>query len=353
MAAETIRRGMKEVGEGKELAKGRQREAGGGRKALTQSQRGLHEALDRLVDASPRGDPESPLRWTCKSTTKLAVELRKQGYSISEDTVGKLLKAKGYSLQSNRKRDEGRQHPDRDAQFQYISRMVAEFQRRGAPVISVDTKKKELVGNYLNRGRQWRPKGAPEEVRAYDFIDEELGKAIPYGVFDPTYNEGWVSVGVDHDTARFAVNSIRRWWEQMGEWRYPDARQILIMADGGGSNSSRSRLWKKCLQQWADEERLTVVVCHFPPGTSKWNKIEHRMFCHITQNWRGRPLVSHQVLIQLIAATCTNTGLRIQSELDSSPYPKGLVVSDQEMASLHLHPSDFHGEWNYSIIPSF
>jgi hypothetical protein len=295
----------------------RVRVKGGGRKAAVVRDPGLPEALEDLVDPTTRSDPESPLRWTSKSTTQLASALTEQGHPASASTVGRILKGAGYSLQSNRKTKEGTSHPDRDAQFEHINATVKGFQQRGQPVISVDTKKKELVGDFKNGGREWRPKGEPDEVRVHDLVDKELGKAIPYGVYDITENEGWVSVGIDHDTARFAAEAIGRWWRNMGIKRYPDATELLITADGGGSNGSRSRLWKVALQDLADELGLSIQVCHLPPGTSKWNKIEHRMFCHITQNWRGRPLISHDVIIRLIANTATRTGLTIQAELDA------------------------------------
>lgn len=349
----TIQKGMEELSrpEAETSKTDRQRSPGGGRKTLASKDPALAAALDKLMEPCTSGDPMRPLRWTCKSTGQLARELTRQGHPVSADTVGRLLKAEGYSLQGNRKRFEGKQHPDRDAQFRHIADSVEAFQERDCPVISVDTKKKELVGNYLNRGQEWNPKGEPVEVEVYDFIDTDLGKAIPYGVYDTSHNLGWVSVGTDHDTAQFAVRSIRRWWEEMGEWLYPGAKEIMIMADGGGSNGSRCRLWKKCLQNWADEEGLSILVCHFPPGTSKWNKIEHRMFCHITRNWRGRPLTSHEVIIELIGATTTEKGLRIRAEMDPARYPNGIKVSDEEMEALALERSDFHGEWNYLIKP--
>jgi Rhodopirellula transposase DDE domain len=294
----------------------------------------------------------SPLRWTCKSTTQLARELTDRGHRVSPSTVGRLLKAAGYSLQSNRKTKDGASHPDRDAQFEHINATVLASQGRGQPVISVDTKKKELVGEFKNGGREWRPKGDPEGVRIHDFMDKDLGKAIPYGVSDLTANRGWVSVGIDHDTPRFAAGAIRRWWLKMGSARYPEARELLITADGGGSNGSRCRLWKVALQDLADQLGIPVAVCHFPPGTSKWNKIEHRMFCHITQNWRGRPLVSHEVILNLIAGTSTRGGLTIQAELDTATYPTGVKVSDEELAAVMMEPNDFHGNWNYRIGPS-
>jgi len=327
----------------------KQRKAGAGRKKLTEKHPELTEALDKLLEPYTSGDPMRPLRWTCKSTENLAKELRNQGFEISADTVGRLLKEQDYSLQSNRKRFEGSQHPDRNAQFEYINESVMAFEKRGCPIISVDTKKKELVGNYKNEGKEWTPKGRYTEVEAYDFINEELGKAIPYGIFDTTHNLGWVNVGTDHDTAEFAVKSIRRWWEEIGESLYPKSKEILILADGGGSNGWRNRLWKKSLQDWADQEDLTLMICHFPPGTSKWNKIEHRMFSHITRNWRGKPLISHEVIINLISSTTTNKGLKIKAELDQGCYPLGKKVSDAEMESIAIQRADFHGEWNYSI----
>ena len=292
-----------------------------------------------------------PLRWTCKSTQKLADELSKGKRKISAKSVGRLLKKTGYSLQSNRKRFEGRQHLDRNEQFDYIAKTTEAFQSRCCPVISVDAKKKELVGNYKNPGREWSPKGLPLEVEAYDFINKEKGKVTPYGVYDTNHNVGWVNVGIDHDTAEFAVRSISQWWEGMGEWTYPQAREILILADGGGSNGWRSRLWKKSLQEWSDREGLRIMVCHFPPGTSKWNKIEHRMFCHMTRNWRGVPLLSHEVIINLIGSTTTEKGLKIKASLDTRSYPTGVKVSDEEMAQLSIEQADFHGEWNYLISP--
>lgn len=356
MSRGTVRKGLQELKQRMAapeapIAK-RLRAVGGGRKRCTVADAELNAALERLVDPVTRGDPESPLRWTCKSTTRLASELTRAGHPVSPRTVGRLLKAAGYSLQGNRKTKEGGDHPDRDAQFEHINDMVRAFQKRGQPVISVDTKKKELVGNFKNGGREWHPRGEPEEVRVHDFLDQELGKAIPYGVYDVTQNEGWVSVGIDHDTARFAAEAIRRWWMRMGWKRYRGAKQLLITADGGGSNSSRCRLWKVALQNLATQLKVPVHVCHFPPGTSKWNKIEHRMFCHITQNWRGRPLVSHEVILNLIANTSTQKGLRIQAELDPATYPLHTKVSDDELAEVKLKRHNFHGEWNYSIRPA-
>ncbi len=305
-----------------------------------------------MVEPVTRGHPESPLRWTCKSTAKLAEELHRQGHAVSDRTVAKLLYEAGYSLQSNRKTREGSAHPDRNAQFEYINDRVRLFQCQGQPVVSVDTKKKELVGDFKNGGREWRPKGQPQEVRVHDFQDPALGKAIPYGVYDLTHNQGWVSVGIDHDTARFAAETLRRWWAGMGAKRFPRARKLLITADGGGSNGSRSRLWKMALQGLADAVGLPLSVSHLPPGTSKWNKIEHRLFCHITQNWRGRPLVSHEVIVSLIAHTTTEAGLEVQAALDTNCYETGAKVSDEEMASLQITKADFHGDWNYTIAPT-
>jgi hypothetical protein len=330
----------------------RLRRPGGGRKRATDADPELATALERLVDPLTRGDPMSPLRWTCKSTARLARELIRQGHPVSARTVGRLLKASGYSLQGNRKTKEGADHPDRNAQFEHINATVRKFQRRGQPVISVDTKKKELVGEFRNGGQEWQRKEEPVEVLVHDFVDKELGKAIPYGIYDLTKNEGWVSVGIDHDTARFAAEAIHRWWRKMGSKRHRGARELLITADGGGSNGSRCRLWKVALQGLAERLKMPVHVCHFPPGTSKWNKIEHRMFCHITENWRGRPLVSHEVIVNLIANTATTQGLQIQAELDTARYPTGIKVTDKELAAVKLKPSEFHGEWNYCILPT-
>ncbi|MCH7994834.1 MAG: ISAzo13 family transposase [Planctomycetes bacterium] len=329
----------------------RVRRAGAGRKPITRKQPKLVAALDALVEPSTRGDPQSPLRWTCKSTRRLAEALQCQGFQVSDRKVAALLKKNGYSLQSNRKTREGKSHPDRNAQFEYINEQALRFQRRRQPVVSVDAKKKELVGDFKNAGREWRRRGKPEEVRVHDFIDPDLGKAIPYGVYDVTHNEGWVSVGIDHDTARFATEALRRWWKKMGSKRYPNAKELLITADGGGSNSSRSRLWKAALQTLANRIGLTLRVCHFPPGTSKWNKIEHRMFSHITQNWRGKPLVSHKVIVQLIAHTTTTSGLKVRAALDRRLYPTGEKVSRTEFENIQLKRADFHGDWNYTIQP--
>ncbi len=329
----------------------RVRRAGAGRKPITRKQPKLVAALDALVEPGTRGDPQSPLRWTCKSTRRLAEALQCQGFQVSDRKVAALLKKNGYSLQSNRKTREGKSHPDRNAQFEYINEQALRFQRRRQPVVSVDAKKKELVGDFKNAGREWRRRGKPEEVRVHDFIDPDLGKAIPYGVYDVTHNEGWVSVGIDHDTARFATEALLRWWKKMGSKRYPNAKELLITADGGGSNSSRSRLWKAALQTLANRIGLTLRVCHFPPGTSKWNKIEHRMFSHITQNWRGKPLVSHKVIVQLIAHTTTTSGLKVRAALDRRLYPTGEKVSRTEFENIQLKRADFHGDWNYTIQP--
>ena len=329
----------------------RVRSVGSGRRNLTESDPGLLEALERLIDPATRGDPMSPLRWTCKSTAKLADELTLMNHPVSDRTVAILLKQSGYSLQANRKMREGASHPDRNAQFEYINRQVRAFQKEQQPVISVDTKKKELVGEFKNSGEEWQPKGQPEEVKVHDFPDKNLGKAIPYGVYDLACNEGWVSVGVDHDTAEFACASIRRWWNEMGSVRFPRATRLLITADGGGSNSSRNRLWKKSLQQLADEFGITLSVCHFPPGTSKWNKIEHRLFSFITKNWRGRPLTAYEVVVNLIASTTTKTGLTVRAALDPRRYETGIEVSDEELEQLNITRARFHGDWNYSIKP--
>ena len=328
------------------------RRPGGGRRRATDNDPKLIEALEALIEPMTRGDPESPLRWTCKSTHRLAEELTQQDHSIGPRTVAKLLRESGYSLQANRKTREGKQHPDRNAQFEYINEQVQLFQRRRKPTISVDTKKKELVGDFANRGREWRPEGKPEEVRVHDFKDKELGKAIPYGVYDMIHNEGWVSVGIDHDTAQFAARSIRQWWEEMGAKRFPRARHLLITADGGGSNSHRSRLWKIALQELADEIDLKLTVCHFPPGTSKWNKIEHRLFSFITQNWRGKPLVSRQAIVELIGSTTTRKGLIVRAALDTHTYETGIKVRDDELAKVKLTRHGFHGDWNYTIKPA-
>ena len=329
----------------------RVRRPGGGRKARPETDETLLEDLDHLLDPMTRGDPMSPLRWTCKSTTKLAEELRARGHVVSQVTVWRLLDELGYSMQSNRKTREGSDHPDRNAQFEFINATAREFLEHGWPVISVDTKKKELVGPFKNAGKEWQKKGEPVAVNMHDFPDPALGKVIPYGVYDIGRNEGWVSVGISHDTAQFAVEAIRRWWLQMGQRAYPTARQLLITADGGGSNGARVRLWKVELQRLADELELHLHVRHFPPGTSKWNKIEHRMFCHITENWRGRPLISRMAVVELIAATRTAKGLVLHAELDEAAYETGKTATDDQMRSLALERCDFHGEWNYSLLP--
>jgi Rhodopirellula transposase DDE domain len=329
------------------------RREGAGRKRSIDKDPSLLEDLDRLVDPVTRGDPESPLRWTCKSVRRLAEELRQEGHGVSYQTVAELLHDLDYSLQANQKTLEGSQHADRDEQFQYINRKAQRYLKQGEPVISVDTKKKELVGDFKNAGREWQLKGQPEQVRVHDFQirEPEKGKVAPYGVYDLGRNVGWVSVGVDHDTATFAVESIRRWWRWMGRPSYLDAKRLLITADSGGSNGARVRLWKWELQQLADETGLEISVCHFPPGTSKWNKIEHRLFSFISQNWRGKPLISHEVIINLIAATTSKTGLAVRSGLDPNAYPSGVKVTDKQMAELRLRRDAFHGDWNYSLLP--
>jgi hypothetical protein len=354
LAASTVRHGKQELMSPSTSldVRRRIRHQGAGRKPLTAQDQALVKALDALVEPTTRGDPMSPLRWTCKSTRRLAKELGRQGHRVSHSKVGQLLKALNYSLQGTRKTQEGTSHPDRNAQFEYINARVKDFQQRGQPVVSVDTKKKELVGDFANSGREYQPQGAPERVRVHDFVDKRLGKAIPYGVYDMTQNCGWVSVGVDHDTAEFALATVQQWWQRMGCRMYPKAQQLLITADGGGSNGSRSRLWKVELQQFSDATGLEVRVCHFPPGTSKWNKIEHRLFCHITQNWRGRPLVSHEVIVNLIANTTTAAGLHVEAALDPGAYETGKKVSDAALAQVNLYPADFHGDdWNYAIKP--
>jgi Rhodopirellula transposase DDE domain len=336
---------------GDDLPCGRSRHAGAGRPFLEEADPTLVGDLEALLEANTRGDPQSPLLWTCQSTRNLAEELNRRGHRAGYRTVAALLHGLGYSLQANRKTREGSSHPDRDAQFEYINRQVRTFQRAGQPAVSVDSKKRELVGDFKNAGREWRPAGRPEEVRAKDVPDPRLGKVTPSGVYDLTYNEGWVSVGIDHNTARFATETLRRWWYEMGAPLYPDADRLLVTADAGGSNGYRCRLWKVALQQLADTLGLRIAVCHFPPGTSKWNKIEHRMFCHITRNWRGRPLLSHAVVVNLIGSTKTKTGLHIQAELDTNSYESGIKVSDEELATVRMEKAAFHGEWNYTISP--
>lgn len=351
----TIHRGLKQLEKDHRVKPlppvGRIRLGGGGRKPLTAHDPGLLADLEALIQPTTRGDPQSPLRWTCKSTRELAAALNRKKHRISARSVGTLLVELNYSLQSTRKTLEGRQHPDRDAQFRYINRWVRRFQREGQPVISVDTKKKELVGLYANAGREWQPQGHPEAVKTHDFIDRQLGKVAPYGVLDLTTNSGWVSVGIDHDTAEFAVASIRCWWQEMGARSYPEAQRLLITADAGGSNGYRVRLWKVALQGLADELGLEIWVCHFPPGTSKWNKVEHRMFCHITRNWRGRPLLSHRIIVQLIGHTKTAEGLTVKAKLDRHKYPTGIKVTKAQLQKVQIVPRKFHGEWNYTIQP--
>jgi hypothetical protein len=351
LAKTTILRGLRDLRCPGKPESCRVRRPGGGRKPATVLEPGLATALDRLVEPTSRGDPQSPLRWTCKSTRRLGEELRAQGYSVSHTLVAQLLKDQDYSLQSNRKTREGGHHPDRNAQFEFINHRVKRQLAAREPAISVDAKKKELVGDYRNAGRQWRPKGQPQEVRVHDFIDKKKGKVTPYGVYDLARNVGWVSVGVDHDTAAFAVQTIRRWWRQLGRKAYSTARSVLILADSGGSNGARVRLWKWELQRLADETGLAIFVSHLPPGTSKWNKIEHRLFSFISQNWRGHPLFTQATIVSLIGATRTSTGLRVRCVLDRRKYPKRVAVSDEQMATIRLFPDRFHGEWNYTIKP--
>ncbi len=347
----TIRTGLKELDDPDPLPGHRQRRSGGGRKPHAVTQPGLQEALERLIEPTARGSPTNPLRWTIKSTYQLAEALRAQGYQVSAMLVRRMLGSLGYSLQSNRKTREGVQHPDRDGQFRHIAARVAARKKRGEPALSVDTKKKEVLGNLKNSGRAYRPKGDPEKVKTHDFPDPKLGKAVPYGVYDIHADEAGVSVGISHDTAEFAVAAIRRWWENLGRERYEGAERILVTADSGGSNSSRCRLWKVELQKWADETGLIIEVCHYPPGTSKWNKIEHRVFCHITRNWRGVPLETLEVVVQSIGATTTETGLEVHAWLDQSHYEKGRKVSDEELAECNIKRNMYHGEWNYEIHP--
>ena len=346
-----ILRGLKDLASGEVLAPDRIRKPGGGRKNVIEKDPTLLADLESLVEPAVSGDPESPLRWTSKSLRKLAAGLQAMGHTICFRKVADLLSEAGYTLQSNRKAQEGRGHPDRDAQFRYINRCVVRAQGAGQPVISVDCKKKELVGNFKNAGREWRPKGEPERVKVHDFIVPENGKAIPYGVYDLTRNAGWVGVGIDHETASFAVRTIKRWWQTMGRPVYSKAKSLLITADSGASNGARVRLWKKELQEFADQTGLAVTVCHFPPGTSKWNKIEHRLFSYISANWRGRPLTSLVAIVNLIAATRTQTGLRVRAEIDKGRYPQGVEVTNEEMARLRIAPHSFHGDWNYTIRP--
>ena len=346
----TIHKGLEELGRAP-LSTGRVRRPGAGRRPLLELDPALQVALERLIEPATRGDPMSPLRWTSKSTRHLAGVLTKAGHSVSHETLAQLLHELGYSLQAATKTVEGTQHPDRNALFEYISRLTRRYLRNGWPVISVDTKKKELVGRYRQAGQEWRPQGNPEKVLVHDFIDPNVNKAVPYGVYDVGQDLGWVNVGTDHDTASFAVESIRRWWRLMGAPLYPAAKRLLICADAGGSNGHRSRLWKVEVQRFASDAAIEVTVCHFPPGTSKWNKIEHRLFSHITMNWRGRPLVSHDVIVNLIGATKTASGLRVKARLDKRRYPLGVEVSDDELNAVNMSRHRFHGDWNYSIRP--
>jgi hypothetical protein len=351
MSKRRIRLGLSEIKSGKALNAERVRRPGAGRVPLAEKDPTLRKDLEKLVVPTTRGDPCSPLLWTSKSTRRLSSELSRMSHTVSQHKVGTILAELGYSLQSLRKTREGSSHPDRNAQFEYINRQVVRFQRRVQPVVSVDTKKKELVGDFKNNGREWQPKGSPGKVRSHDFPDDKLGKAVPYGIYDVGRNEGWVNVGINHDTAEFAVESLRRWWRRMGQRVYPDARELLVTADSGGSNSARSRLWKRELHAFATETNLKVTVMHYPPGTSKWNKIEHRMFCHITENWRGRPLESVETIVSLIGSTTTRTGLRVHARMDRNQYKKGIVVSDEELELIHIKRHKFHGDWNYTISP--
>ena len=348
----TVRRGLAELDAGGELEAERVRRAGAGRPGILEREPGLSEALDALIDPVTRGDPESPLRWTSKSAAKLAAALTEMGHQVVDRTVLRLLKAKGYSLQANKKTREGAQHPDRDAQFAHINQTVSEALTAGEPVISVDAKKRELVGDFKAVGREFQPKGKPVEVRGHDFKDKDLGHAIPYGVYDLTAEEGWVSVGITSDTASFAVNSMISWWEHLGQDRYPSARTLTITADSGGSNNPRTRLWRYELQRLADTTGLSIRVCHFPPGTSKWNKIEHRMFSFVSLNWRGKPLESLEMIINLIAGTTTSTGLKLYAQLDQREYERGIDITDEQLASVNIARHTFHGDWNYTVTPS-
>lgn len=348
----TIRTGIAELESSKVLEITRQRRVGGGRKSLIDEQPELVAALERLVAPGTRGDPTSPLRWTCKSTRTLATELNKKGFSISSTKVGQILRAQGYSLQANRKTIEGKQHPDRNQQFEFIAKRIRTLQKRQQPAVSVDTKKKETLGNLKNAGRTYRKAHSPREVETHDFPDKTLGKAVPYGVYDIENNEAGVSVGVSHDTAQFAVAAIRRWWIRLGKKRYPKAERLLITADSGGSNSPRTRLWRVELQKLANETGLILELCHYPPGTSKWNRIEHKLFCHITRNWQGTPLESLEIVVQLIAATKTTTGLEVHAWLDSEDYPKSITVTDSQLDEVNIIRNKFHGEWNYTIHPA-
>jgi transposase len=352
MSDRTVKNGIKEIREGSAVPSNRQRMRGGGRKPLEHHQQDLIEAVERLVEPTERGDPQSPLRWTCKSLTNLQTELKAADYQVGRTKISKILQSLGYSLQGNRKTREGTEHPDRDQQFEHIARRVTACRRGGRPAISVDTKKKEVLGRKANVGREYRPKGKPTEVDTHDFPDKKLGKAVPYGVYDIKENEAWVSVGVSSDTAEFAVEAIRRWWHELGQQRYANPRRLLITADSGGSNGHRNRLWKIELQRLADETGMTIEVCHYPPGTSKWNKIEHRLFCHITRNWRGVPLETHQIVVNLVSSTRTNEGLEVHCWLDTNDYHTGRKVTDKEMQTIRIKRNSFHGDWNYEIQPS-
>ena len=352
MSDRTVRNGIKELVEPDEIPVHRQRRVGAGRKSRETEEPTLVDALESLVEGGTRGDPISPLRWTCKSTRVLARELQRQGFSISSTKVGQLLRSEGYSLQANRKTIEGKQHPDRDAQFEHIGGRIKAYQRTGQPAISVDTKKKEVLGELKNAGKTYCMKGNPRRVKTHDFPDKELGKAVPYGVYDITRNEAGVSVGISHDTAEFAVSAIWRWWTRMGKKRYSAAKRLLITADSGGSNSPRTRLWRWALQQCANETGLKIELCHYPPGTSKWNKIEHRLFCHITRNWQGTPLESHEVVVSLIGSTTTESGLEVHAWLDKKQYERSKKVSDVQLAEVTIKRDSFHGEWNYKILPA-
>ena len=347
----TIRTGIKELNSDHPLTSNRQRRLGGGRKPLQEHQEDLLDAIDRLVEPTERGDPQSPLRWTCKSLDNLRRELNAQGYVVGRSKISSILHALGYSLQGNRKTREGTDHPDRNAQFEHIARRVTACRRGGRPAVSVDTKKKETLGKKANVGREYRPKGEPLEVDTHDFPDKELGKAIPYGVYDIDSNEAWVSIGISRDTAEFAVEAIRRWWKRLGKKRYKNPKRILVTADSGGSNGNRNRLWKYELQKLADQTGMIIEVCHYPPGTSKWNKIEHRLFCHITRNWRGIPLETHEVVVNLVSSTRTKKGLEVHCRIDEKNYPKGRKITNVQMSELSIKRNSFHGDWNYEIRP--
>jgi len=347
----TINIGRDELEKGTVFATDRVRHIGAGRKKIQEYDSQLESDLDALVEPTSRGDPESPLRWSCLSTRNLAKTLKEMGHQVSHTTVAKILEKLGYSLQGAKKTIEGQSHEDRNAQFEFINEFVKQFQEFEQPIISIDCKKKEIIGNFKNNGQEWQPKGSPVEVNDHDFIDKELGKAIPFGVYDINNNSGWVNVGIDHETSEFAVESIRRWWKIMGQEAHPNAYFLLITADSGGSNGYRRKAWKVGIQDFSDETGLIISVCHFPPGTSKWNKIEHRLFSVITQNWRGRPLISLETVVNLIGSTKTETGLKVKCDIDTSLYPTGLKISDEQMEQLRIHPNEFHGEWNYTITP--